>query len=300
MIDFISKRKYYYLASGALLIISIVALAIFGLNFSIDFAGGSEFIFNSQKDVAKIEKVFKTENIEIHSTAVTNDGITLRTAEVDQATRERLDKSLAKNADTKIEEFQSIGPVIGNETQSKAIQAVILATIAILIYIAITFRKVSRPVASWKYGTVAVAALIHDVLITIGAFAIFGVLWNVEVDPLFITAILTIMGFSVHDTIVTFDRVRENLKNNAKNTPFPTVVNNSIVETITRSVNTSMTVLFVLVALLLFGGESIRWFTVALIIGVSVGVYSSVFIASQLLVTWYEWDKKKNQSKKQR
>lgn len=295
MIDFISKRKYYYIASGILLTISIGALAIFGLNFSIDFAGGSEFVFSRTSDAAKIEKVFVGENIEVHTTTVTNEGVTVRTQEIDQATREKLDASLAKDANTKIEKFQAIGPVIGRETQSKAIQAVILATIAILIYIAITFRHVSRPVASWKYGTVAVAALIHDVLITIGAFAILGVIWNVEIDPLFITAILTIMGFSVHDTIVTFDRVRENLRNNAKNTPFPTVVNNSIVETITRSINTSMTVLFVLVALLLFGGESIRWFTVALIIGITIGVYSSVFIASQLLVTWYEWDKRKKQ-----
>ncbi len=298
MIDFISKRKYYYIASGILLTISVGALAIFGLNFSIDFAGGSEFVFSRTGDAAKIEKVFIGENIEVHSTTVTQDGVTIRTQEIDQATRETLDTALAKDANTKIEEFQAIGPVIGRETQSKAIQAVILATIAILIYIAITFRHVSRPVASWKYGTVAVAALIHDVIITIGFFAVFGVIWGVEVDPLFITAILTIMGFSVHDTIVTFDRVRENLRNNAKNTPFPTVVNNSIVETITRSINTSMTVLFVLLALLLFGGESIRWFTVALIIGITVGVYSSVFIASQLLVTWYEWDKRKKKSSK--
>lgn len=292
MIDFISKRKYYYIASGILILVSILTLAIFGLRFSIDFAGGSEFIVSKNVDTNKTRTILESSTVEVHSISSGDNTWIIRTQEIDQPTREKAEQALDKNGIT-IEEFQTTGPVIGEETKRKALQAVALATVAILIYIAITFRHVSHPVASWKYGTVAVVTLIHDVVITIGFFAVFGVIWGVEVDPLFITAILTIMGFSVHDTIVTFDRVRENLRNNVKNVPFPQVVNNSIVETITRSVNTSMTVLFVLVALLLFGGDSIRWFTVALIIGIVVGVYSSVFIASQLLVTWYEWDKKR-------
>lgn len=292
MIDFISKRKYYYMVSGVLILVSILTLLIFGLKFSIDFAGGSEFIISKTADTSKTRNILQANTVEVHTITSGDNTWVVRTKEIDQPTREKAEKAL-KDEGITVEEFQTTGPVIGEETKKKALQAVALATIAILIYIAITFRHVSRPVASWKYGTVAVVALIHDVIITIGFFAIFGVLWGVEVDPLFITAILTIMGFSVHDTIVTFDRVRENLRNNVKNVPFPQVVNNSIVETITRSVNTSMTVLFVLVALLLFGGDSIRWFTVALIIGIVVGVYSSVFIASQLLVTWYEWDKKR-------
>lgn len=280
------------MVSGVLILVSILTLLIFGLKFSIDFAGGSEFIISKTADTSKTRNILQANTVEVHTITSGDNTWVVRTKEIDQPTREKAEKAL-KDEGITVEEFQTTGPVIGEETKKKALQAVALATIAILIYIAITFRHVSRPVASWKYGTVAVVALIHDVIITIGFFAIFGVLWGVEVDPLFITAILTIMGFSVHDTIVTFDRVRENLRNNVKNVPFPQVVNNSIVETITRSVNTSMTVLFVLVALLLFGGDSIRWFTVALIIGIVVGVYSSVFIASQLLVTWYEWDKKR-------
>jgi preprotein translocase subunit SecF len=160
-----------------------------------------------------------------------------------------------------------------------------------MAYIAFAFRQVSKPVASWKFGAAAIAALIHDVLVTIGIFAVLGKLFGVEVGPLFITALLTIMGFSVHDTIVVFDRIRENLKKNT-NKSFNEVVNDSLMETLVRSLRTSMTVVLVLIAMLLFGSQSIFWFVVALLIGIISGTYSSIFTAAQLLVVWHDWDNK--------
>jgi len=291
MINFVEKRKYYYLFSGILVVASIISLLLYGLKFSIDFIGGSEFTLSDNADNEKIENIFQEEGVEIFSTTQGEDTVTYKIQEIGQEKREQIESQIEELENVEVVEFQTIGPVIGEETKNKAIQAVSLAVVAILGYVALVFHHVARPVASWKFGVAAVIALVHDVLLTIGVFSILGAIWGVEVDPLFITAVLTVMGFSVHDTIVTFDRIRENLRNNVKNIPFETVINNSIIETLTRSINTSMTVLLVLVALLLFGGESIRWFTVALTVGIIVGVYSSIFIAAQLLVTWYEWDR---------
>lgn len=189
--------------------------------------------------------------------------------------------------------FETVGPSIGKETEQNAFKAVLIASFAIIIYVALAFRKIPKPYSSLKFGICAVIALLHDILVIIGLFSIFGQLYKVEVDSLFITALLTIMGFSVHDTIVVFDRIRENLKRMAGNS-FAAIVNESIIQTMARSLSTSLTVLFTLLALLLFGGESTRWFIIALLIGVTSGTYSSVFNAAPLLVLWEEWGKKKN------
>ena len=169
----------------------------------------------------------------------------------------------------------------------------ILASVLIIVYISLVFRKVPKPASSIRFGVSAIFALIHDVLVVVGVFSLLGHFLNVEIDSLFVTALLTVIGFSVHDTIVVFDRIRENLGKNV-NESFSQVVNNSILQTIGRSLNTSITVLLVLFALLLFGGESIRWFVVALIIGIASGTYSSIFNASPILVVWHEWSLKRN------
>lgn len=177
--------------------------------------------------------------------------------------------------------------MIGRELSQKALIALLLASLAIVVYIAFSFRRIPKPASSWRFGIAAVVALIHDVLVVVGIFAILGRFLNVEVDTLFITALLTIIGFSVHDTIVVFDRIRENLlKNMGKR--FIDVANLSVVQTLGRSLNTSLTVVFVLIALLLFGGETIRWFVVALLVGIISGTYSSIFNATALLVWWEE------------
>jgi preprotein translocase SecF subunit len=175
-----------------------------------------------------------------------------------------------------------VGAAVAAQTTLYAFLAVLVASVAILCYVWFSFRKVSRP---WRYGTCAIIALLHDVLVVLGVFSILGWLFNIQIDALFLTALLTIVGFSVHDTIVVFDRIRENMQRRTSET-FDQVVNASLVQTMARSLNTSLTVLFTLSALTLFGGDSIRVFTLTLLIGIFSGTYSSIFNASMLLVIW--------------
>lgn len=193
--------------------------------------------------------------------------------------------------------FDTIGPTIGRELARRSLIAIALVILLIVSYIAWAFRKVSEPtalgrtagLASWKYGATTVIALVHDVLIPAGFFAAAGHFLGFEVDTLFVTAILTILGFSVHDTIVVFDRIRENLKKGARHGDFSTLVNDSVSQTLVRSINTSLTVALALVAVYLFGGATTKVFSLTLLIGIIVGTYSSIFIASPLLVTWQQW-----------
>jgi preprotein translocase subunit SecF len=201
-----------------------------------------------------------------------------------------------KYKDAKQQEFSTIGPTIGGETTKNAVKAVLVASLLVVIYISLVFRKVPKPASSIRFGVSTVIALMHDVLVVVGVFSLLGHFLHVEIDSLFVTAVLTIIGFSVHDTIVVFDRIRENLSKNG-GTNFEKTVNDSILQTIGRSLNTSITVLLVLFALLIFGGESIRWFVVALIVGMISGTYSSIFNASPILVVWHEWSLKHARNK---
>jgi preprotein translocase subunit SecF len=187
---------------------------------------------------------------------------------------------------------ETIGPTIGAELLRKAVIALLVAAVTIVFYIAWAFRKVPSPTSSWRFGLSAIVALLHDVLIVVGLFSILGHFFAVEVDALFVTALLTVIGFSVHDTIVVFDRIRENLTRGVS-TSFSEVANHSIIQTLSRSLNTSVTVVFVLLAVLLFGGASIRWFVVALLVGIIAGTYSSIFNATPVLVMWHEWSNRR-------
>ncbi len=186
-----------------------------------------------------------------------------------------------------VEEVRSetIGPVVGRNLRKNAVLAVILASVLIILYIAFAFRKIPRSLSPVRFGVVAVIALIHDVLTPIGVFMFLGHFWGVEIDSLFVTALLTVMGFSVHDTIVVFDRIRENLIR-AKHQDFAQIANDSVNQTMGRSINTSLTTLITLSALFFFGGDSIRWFVLTMMIGIVVGTYSSIFLATPLLVVW--------------
>jgi len=203
-----------------------------------------------------------------------------------------------KNAAGEIISSETVGPVIGAETTQKAVGAVGAASLAIILYIAYAFREIPKPYSPWKFGICAVVALIHDVLVVVGMFSLLGHFYNVEIDSLFVTALLTIIGFSVHDTIVVFDRIRENLSKTALPAGrqaanyFEEVVNESILQTLARSLSTSLTVVFTLLALILFGGESIMWFVAALLIGIISGTYSSIFNAAPLLVVWENLSKR--------
>lgn len=291
----IGKKNLFFLVSAIVIVPGLISLLLFGLKPAIDFTGGSilELSVNSPNK-SKIEQVLKQEKVKLHSIKIAGSDVLIKTDPIEHTIKNKIEAGLKKeNPKLREKSFQTVGPSIGRETEVNAFRAVIIASIAITLYIAFAFRKVSKPVSSWKYGICAIVALLHDVLIVVGVFSLLGHFAGVEIDSLFITALLTVMGFSVHDTIVVFDRIRENLGKNF-NHPFEEIVNNSLLETMNRSLNTSLTVLIVLFALILFGGESIRWFVAALLIGIISGTYSSIFNASPLLVVWYEWDKKKN------
>jgi preprotein translocase subunit SecF len=212
---------------------------------------------------------------------------------VDQVEKADLMKALSINASSsesvELKTFDSIGPILGAEALRKALVSIVLVILGIVLFITFVFRKVSEPVSSWKYGLVAIIALIHDVIIPTGVFSILGHFYGYEIDTLFVTAILVILGFSVHDTIVVFDRVRENLRLSSAKKPFIEVVGESINQTIVRSVNTSLTTLIALLVLYFYGGSSTEHFSLALIIGIAAGTYSSIFVGSALLVTIERW-----------
>ncbi len=278
MMNLMKYKNVYFLISLILILPGLYFLARYGLKLSIDFTGGS---------VIEVSEKIKDPKIEIVSIQKTSNGTYIyRTKPIDTKTK---DAVFGK----KVERFETVGPVIGKELTIKALQGIALASLAIVLYIAYAFRQIPAPYKSWKFGVSAVVALLHDVLLVVGVFAILGHFWGVEVDALFVTALLTIIGFSVHDTIVVFDRLRENLRKDGNKMSFEDVANESLLQTLGRSLTTSLTVLFTLLALILFGGESIKWFCVALFIGVASGTYSSIFNATPLLVIWEEKEKKK-------
>ncbi|HMS22534.1 MAG TPA: protein translocase subunit SecF [Candidatus Levybacteria bacterium] len=296
--NLIKYKNWYFLFSALLILPGLFFLFYSGLKPSIDFTGGSETEF----EILKAKKTISAKDIQdiiqnkvsVNTVRLTSPNtFVVRTQPISNAEKTTLLSHIkVKYPSVSEKSFETIGATIGSETEANALKAVVIASIAITLYIAFAFRKVSNPVASWKYGVAAVIALLHDVLLVVGVFAILGYFFHVEIDSLFITALLTVMGFSVHDTIVVFDRIRENLKKDAR-LPFELIVNNSMLETLNRSLNTSVTVVLVLFMLLLFGGASTQWFIVALLVGVVSGTYSSIFNASPLLVLWYEFDKKR-------
>lgn len=297
--DLIKHRKLYFLISGIVIIPGAISLILFGLKPSIDFTGGSRFEIklSERKNTFEIEESLRKENVPVVSVKAQNDNVyTFRTDVLSQRKKEQVSQAIQKiYPDSSELSFETVGATIGSETTTNALYAVLIASGAILLYIAFAFRQVSKPVSSWKFGLCAIAALVHDALVVVGVFSLLGFFFQVEIDSLFITALLTVMGFSVHDTIVVFDRIRENLKKHTS-LSFEKNVNNAILETLNRSINTSVTVILVLFMMLLFGGESIRWFIVALLVGMVAGTYSSIFNASQLLVVWHEYDKKRRKN----
>lgn len=299
-LDIIGKKNWYFAISLLIVIPGLIFLLLFGLNLSIDFTGGSRLTVDfknkaTDKDAQRIGNILSREKIKVYTVEKSNKSILVRTRPMDQKENTEFKNDLKKELkDASETGFETIGPTIGQETTLNAVKAVIVASILIVLYIAWSFRKVPKPASGFRFGVSAVIALIHDVLVLLGLFAILGKLFGVEVDSLFVTAVLTVIGFSVHDTIVVFDRIRENLRR--ESAPFPKIVNDSILQTLDRSLNTSLTVVLVLLALLLFGGESIRWFVVALLIGIISGTYSSIFNASPILVLWQEFVERRKKS----
>lgn len=284
-------KVWYFVISLLIILPGIYFLITSGLKLGIDFTGGALLEYKFEKDVnaQDLRKVVSAQNIEVGQLTLTSDkAYIIRTKPLDQSKINQLKNTLSEKfgkVDERRVEF--VGPVIGSELRQKAILGITLASVMIVLYIAFSFRKIPKPQSSWKFGITAVVALLHDILVVVGAFSILGKFLGVEVDTLFVTALLTIIGFSVHDTIVVFDRVRENLTKNIGR-KFIDVANLSVVQTLGRSLNTSLTVVFVLLAMLLFGGDTLRWFIFALLLGIISGTYSSIFNATALLVWWEE------------
>lgn len=293
--NLVKNQKYFFIFSGLLIVGSLLALILWGLKPGLDFTGGSllevEYKNDRPSNPAIEEKISPL--VEKPILIPTGDrGIIIKTKAIDEVKHQEVLKSLQELAgetkdDSSLKEkrFEMIGPTVSADLRTKSFLAILFVLLAIIAYIAFAFRKVSRPVSSWKYGVCAVIALAHDVIIPSGVFAVLGHFKGVEVDTLFVTALLTVLGFSVHDTIVVFDRIRENLLKYPRET-FDEIANRSVNQTMVRSINTSLTVLLVLLAAFFLGGESVKYFVLTLIIGVIFGTYSSIFIASSLLVVW--------------
>ncbi len=319
MLPIIQKRKYAYIFSSFLIFLSLFSLAKWGLKTGIDFRGGTLMEVRFEKTEEKIqpteeektkeevEKSFfvptreaieeKLKELNLKSLTVQMSGeksVILRYIASDEQTNEKvLEKLKEFGNEVFLVRVDFIGASVSNQLKNNSFKAVFLSVIAIVLYITWAFRQISYPLPSWQYGISAIIALIHDIIITIGFFALLGAFWQVEVDISFIAALLTILGYSINDTIVVYDRIRENILHSREKENFETVANHSINETLARSINTSLTVIVVLLAIILYGGESIHYFAVALAIGVFFGTYSSIFIASALLVSIYNYKLKK-------
>lgn len=298
MYNIVRTRYVWFTVSALLVITSIVYISIGGLKLGIDFTGGAlmKIKFDSNESITTTTIQDAVGTLELGEVRVqpTEDQFVLKLRDISNDERQSILTRLSEEIGPVQEQsFESIGPTIGVELKKKAVIAIVVVLLAIILYITWAFRKVSQgPVPSYIYGIAAIIALAHDILITTGVFAVLGHYQNIEVGTLFITALLTILGFSVHDTIVLFDRIRETL-NKSYGTSFPEIINQSINGTIIRSLNTSITTLLVLLALILFGGESIFYFVLALLIGIVLGTYSSIFIASPLLLVWQKISKKR-------
>jgi len=299
MINIIGYRKFWLAITITLVILSAAAVGLWGLKFGIDFTGGSlvELAFKNNRpaisELASDLVTFGAENVSLQP--VGDRGAIARFKTIDEPKHQEILKRLKeKFGDVEENRFESIGPTIGKELRTKAVYSIVIVLICIIIYIAWAFRKVSKPVASWKYGTIAVLALIHDIGVPIGVFAVLGRFMGVEINSAFVAAILTILGYSVNDTIVVFDRVRENLLHSGGDYEhFDKIVNESVNQTFARSINTTLTTLLALIAVFFWGGESVKYFALALIVGIGLGAYSSIFIASPLLVVWEKLSGKK-------
>ncbi|MEX1158925.1 MAG: protein translocase subunit SecF [Thermomicrobiales bacterium] len=288
MIDLVGKRRLWYLISAIAIVPGLLSLAVNGLNLGIDFTGGTSWEMEMQQAVntEEVREVLDENGYPDSVVQISDDTtVLIRMKELTEGSPEKTAIESAfreRFGEYRELQIETVGPTVGEEIRNRAVIAVMLASLGVLAYIAYAFRKTQAP---FRYGACAIVAMLHDVVFVLGLFSILGWVANVEVDALFVTAILTIMGFSVHDTIVVFDRIRENQLRKSAPT-FEETVNYSVAQTMVRSLNTSVTVVLTLLALYLFGGESTRWFVFALLVGVIAGTYSSIFNASQLLVSW--------------
>ena len=294
MLDIVKRRYLYFGISLLVIVPGLIGLLVWGFPLAIDFTGGSllqvQFDSGTVPEDAQILAIYNEFGFGDSQVQTTdNNAVIIRSKSMDESTRAQIVSTMEQrfNATITVQRFDTVGPSVGQEVASRAAGAVALAAIGIMIYITIAFRGVSH---AFRYGAAAIIAMLHDVAVVVGVEAILGHFLGWEVDALFLTALLTVIGFSVHDSIVVFDRIRENA-NVYRRLPYETVVNHSIVQTLARSINTQFTVMLTLLALVLFGGVTVRHFVVTLLVGVFSGTYSSIFNAAPILVVWEnrEW-----------
>jgi len=292
----INKRKYTFLFSAILMVASVVFLSMWGLKLGIDFTGGvlTEIKFNQEVSKNEIEETVKDLNLNslLIQPAENNSFIIRYQSEENKVNAEVEDKLQENYPESEILRTEFISSLVSSELKKNAIYAVLISILGIAWYVAWAFRKISYPINSWKYGIGAILALVHDITITLGAFALLGKFQGIEVGISFVAALLTIFGYSVNDTIVIFDRIRENLLRYGAGKDFENTINKSIKESIARSLNTSLTIIFVLLAIIFFGGASVKYFSLALLIGVFFGTYSSIFVATAFIAEIWKRDRK--------
>ncbi|MDD5068466.1 MAG: protein translocase subunit SecF [Candidatus Pacebacteria bacterium] len=298
----VNHRKILFAIIGTLIVLSLLSFFGWGLHFGIEYTGGSLLEVNypgGRPDTTVVQSELAPLNLGNYLLQPTGDSsYVLKTGELSETQHEAVKNALSQGGKVTIEEknFTSIGPVVGSELKRKAIIAIVLVILCIVLFIAFAFRKVSEPVSSWKYGVVAVITLMHDIAIPAGVYGLLVHFHGAQIDILFTTALLAVLGISINDTIVVFDRIRENLRLNREGRgkePFDQIVGRSLKQTYLRSFNTSFTVILVLFSLFLLGGETTKNFALTLLVGMVAGTYSSIFFASPLLVTlWKAQDKK--------
>jgi len=288
MINFLRYKWLYLIISLIVISSGLFSIIKWGYQYSIDFVGGTNLVYQLNKKVSlpEIEKLMNLEKIKITNKQYTNDQLSLRLALIDEKQELQLREDMNKRFGirAKILKFETVGPVIGGETIVKTFIASVLAIIGILIYMSFAFK-------GFNYAASAILAMIHDFLVVIGCYSLLSHFFWAELDSLFVTAVLTTMSFSVHDTIVIFDKIREYLKEEGRGN-IEYYANRALTETMVRSINNSMTIVFMLLALVLLGGTTIRFFSLTLLIGTITGTYSSPFVATPILV-WLEktWQK---------
>lgn len=293
MINFVRFKWLYFLISALVILPGVYSLVRFGVKLSVDFTGGTlfEFQFDGEQPLVsseQLKEVFQKEDIEVVSLQTAGERkFLVRTKPLDEERRWKIKASLQEGfPEVVILQEETVGPTLGKELLQKTIVAIFLAASFIVFYAAWRFK-------SLKYGVCAILAMFHDTIILLGSFSLLGYFFNVEIDTLFVTAVLTTLSLSVHDTVIIYDRIREIIREKPKFS-LSSSVNLALSETLVRSLNNSLTIVFVLVALLLLGGETIKWFVAALLIGTITGTYSSTFIAAPLLVVWEQLKKRKH------
>jgi len=292
--SFVKHRKIWFTLSGAMIVASIAAILAFGFNFGIDFTGGSimEIDFQNRPSTEEAAKIL-SENGHEHS-VIQPSGDTkliIRLDALDETAHQAVLGAFKTKDPGAVElQFNSFGPSVGSELAKKTTTGVIVTLVLIALFVAWSFRKVSEPVKSWKYGLLTIIAGFHDVIVPLGLFAVLGHFYGWQIDTAFVAAALTILGYSINDTIIVFDRTRENLQKLSGS--FSDTVDKSIQQTLFRSLYSSLTTMLALLAIFVWGGETTRPFALALFVGVGVGTYSSIFIASPLLVAWEEWKRR--------